>query len=829
MTKEGFDITGMSCAACAARVEKSVSRVEGVDSCAVNLLKNSMVVEFDPDKTSDELIIAAVVDAGYGASKAMPSKVNRKASEETAKIRRRLLLSVIFDVLLMGIAMGSMALPKEIFHNYSVLIIGAQVLLVIPIIVINFKYFSGGFRALFKGAPNMDTLVAVGATASVLFSLYAFVRVIGGDVAGYAHSVYFEGAGTILTLITLGKFLESRAKLKTSDAINKLMDLRPKTATKVMADGTEKIISADDVEPGDILVVRSGGTVPVDGVVTEGRCAVDESCVTGESIPASKEPGDKVTGATTVTGGFIKMEATQVGEGTVIAKIIRMVDEATGSKAPVAKIADKVAGIFVPAVMGIAALTFVIWLIVGADFEFALTCAVSVLVVSCPCALGLATPTAIMCGTGRGAELGILFKSAESLETLHNVDTVIFDKTGTVTYGKPKITAVHVVSGTEEEILKTASSLEVLSEHPLARAVMDKAKSLGLSQEEVMDFEQTPGVGIEGTIGGVRCYASNARISDTVPGAAGDIDVWEQKISEAGATAIYVIRGEKLMGIIAIEDEVRPSAAPAVARLKGFGVDSILLTGDNNSCAKAVGAKAGIARVIAEVFPEDKEKVVSDLQKEGHRVVMTGDGINDAPALASADIGIAIGSGTDIAMETSDVVLMRGDLADIPTAISLSRAVMRNIKQNLFWAFFYNVICIPIAAGCFYAAAGLRLNPMLAALAMSVSSVFVVTNALRLKRFRDKGRSGSEDIKEDLSPVKEVTDMRKELSIEGMMCNNCVRHAREALEKIEGVSSVEVDLDSASAKVTVTPEVTDAMLTDAIAEEGYKVTGIKEI
>ncbi|MBP5654371.1 MAG: heavy metal translocating P-type ATPase [Clostridiales bacterium] len=840
MSKKRFDITGMSCAACAARVEKSVSGVEGVDSCSVNLLKNNMVVEYDPGLTSDKEIIVAVVGAGYGASVSTGVKENNAAAEETAKIKKRLILSLIFDILLMGVAMGSMALSEEIYCRYSVPIIGAELALVIPIIVINFKYFASGSRALLSGAPNMDTLVATGACASVLYSVYAFVRVIMGTASGdmgmimeYSHNVYFEGAGTILTLITLGKFLESRAKSKTSDAINKLMDLRPKTAARVESDGSLKIISADDVVKGDILQVRSGETVPVDGIVIEGRCAVDESALTGESIPSAKQEGDTVTGATTVTSGYIKMEATEVGEGTVFARIIKLVDEATSSKAPVAKIADKVAGIFVPVVMGIALVTLIVWLILGAGFEFALTCAVSVLVVSCPCALGLATPTAIMCGTGRGAELGILFKSAEALEILHSVDTVVWDKTGTITYGKPKVTAVHTVNAEETEVIKTAYSLEVLSEHPLAQAVTDKADSMGIRLCEVKDFAQTPGVGIEGKIDGARCYAANSRIASEVPGLTDEISSWDDKVSGTGATAVFVIRDNKLLGVIGIEDEVRPSAAPAVSRLAASGVTGILLTGDNRNAAKAVAAKAGIDEVIAEVFPQDKEKIISELKAKGHKVVMTGDGINDAPALATADIGIAIGSGTDIAMETSDVVLMRGDLKDIPTAIKLSRAVMRNIKQNLFWAFFYNVICIPVAAGCFYYVAGLKLNPMLAALAMSFSSVFVVTNALRLKRFADKDRIGDvkgpeDQIKEDMT-IKENDTMRKELSIEGMMCQNCVKHATKALESIEGVSEVEVDLESGTAKVTVTDAVTDDMMISAITEEGYKVTGIRII
>ena len=830
MKDQKFDVTGMSCAACAARVEKSVSRLEGVDSCQVNLLKNNMTVSFDSDKVTDEAIIMAVEGAGYGAS--LASGRVRKTSDEATAIRRRFILSLIFDIPLMAISMGSMALPHEIFHKWCVLIIALELILVIPIIVINFKYFKGGFKALFTGGANMDTLVATGATASVLYSLYALIRTALGSAQGdmatvdlYSHNVYFEGAGTILTLITLGKFLEARAKSKTSDAINKLMDLSPKTALRLEADGTEHMIPAEDVSVGDILIVKSGQAVPVDGVVTDGRCSVDESAITGESIPVAKEKGDNVTGATTLTAGYIKMEATQVGEGTVIARIIRLVDEATSSKAPVAKIADKVAGIFVPAVMIIAFVTLLLWLFAGAGFDFALTNAVSVLVVSCPCALGLATPTAIMCGTGRGAQMGILFKSAEALETLHSVDTVIFDKTGTLTYGKPKVTAVHEVAAGEDEVLRVAYALESLSEHPLASAVIERAESKGLEKPEASDFEQTPGVGIKGTIEGNLCHVANVRIGREIEGLDPVISEWDSRILGAGATALYVIKGNELLGVIAVEDEIRPSAPDAVRTLAGEGIKSILLTGDNKFAAEAVASKAGISEVISEVLPQDKEMVVSELKSQGRKIVMTGDGINDAPALASADVGIAIGSGTDIAMETSDVVLMKGDLADIPSAIALSRAVMRNIKQNLFWAFFYNVICIPVAAGCFYNAFGLRLNPMLAALAMSLSSVFVVTNALRLKRFKIKDKK-EEVIVQD---KKEDNPMRKEIKIEGMMCKNCVRHVNEALVAIEGASEVEVDLESGTARLKVTPQVTDDMLTAAITEEGYEVKGIKEI
>ncbi len=821
----------MSCAACAARVESSVSKVDGVSLCNVNLLKNSMTVEYDPETASDEIIIGAVINAGYGASLSSGVKI---ASDETDKIRKRLILSLIFDIPLMAVSMGQMFLPESIRDDWAVVIIALEIALVIPIIIVNFKFFRGGFKALFKGSPNMDTLVALGATASVLFSLYAYVRFAMGHLTGdmsamhYMHDIYFEGAGTILTLITLGKFLESRAKRKTSEAISKLMDLKPKTAVKVMPDGSLVTISADDVKEGDILEVKSGGTVPVDGIIVEGRCAVDESAVTGESVPAGKEAGDTLIGATTLTGGYVKMQATGVGEGTVIARIIKLVDDATGSKAPVAKTADKVAGIFVPAVIGIALITLAAWLISGAPFETALTFAVSVLVVSCPCALGLATPTAIMCGTGRGAQLGILFKSAEALEIMHSVDTVVLDKTGTLTYGKPEVIAVQTAEGiTEEEVLKTALSLEVLSEHPLAHAVVSKAEEKGIAPSEVSDFSQTAGVGIEGVIDGVVCHAANSRIADDMPQIREDIGGYEADIKTQGAAAIYVIRGDKLMGVLSVRDEVRETSATAVAQLCNLGCEVKLLTGDNRSAAKAAAEAAGISEVIAEVLPQDKEKVISDLKAEGHKVVMTGDGINDAPALASADIGIAIGSGTDIAMETSDVVLMRGDLRDLPTAVRLSRAVMRNIKQNLFWAFFYNVICIPIAAGCLYPATGLKLNPMLAALAMSASSVFVVTNALRLKRFKDNMRTEEESF--SATDIKEDETMRKELSIEGMMCKNCVRHVKEALEKIPGASDVDVDLDSKSAKVSVTADVTDEKLAAAVTEEGYEVKSIKDI
>ncbi|MBO4604423.1 MAG: heavy metal translocating P-type ATPase [Clostridiales bacterium] len=831
MREEKYDITGMSCAACAARVENSVSKVDGVSSCTVNLLKNSMTVEFDPDTASDDVIIGAVINAGYGASR---SGAVRIFDQETGSIKKRLILSVAFDIPLMIIAMGQMFLPEEIRDKTAIILILAEILLTVPIIIVNFKFFSGGFKALFKGGPNMDTLVALGAAASVLFSLYAYVRFVMGHLSGdmssmhYMHEIYFEGAGTILTLINLGKFLESRAKKKTGEAINKLMDLKPKTAMKVLPDGSLTEIPADDVKEGDILEVKSGQTVPVDGVVVSGRCAVDESAVTGESVPAGKETGDTLIGATTLTGGYVRMQATKVGEGTVISRIIKLVDDATGSKAPVAKTADKVAGIFVPAVILIALITLAFWLIFGASFETALTFAVSVLVVSCPCALGLATPTAIMCGTGRGAQKGVLFKSAEALEVMHSADTVVLDKTGTLTYGKPEVIGLACAEGIEEkDLIGVAYSLEVLSEHPLARAVAAKAESTGIRASSVTGFSQTAGVGIEGVISGVKCYAANSRILDTFPSLKDEISSYEEDIRAKGASAIYVIRDGKLIGVLSIRDEVRETSASAVAELKKLGCRIVMLTGDNKQAASAAAEAAGIDEVIAEVLPQDKEKVVSDLKASGRTVVMTGDGINDAPALASADIGIAIGSGTDIAMETSDVVLMRGDLKALPAAVRLSRAVMRNIKQNLFWAFFYNVICIPVAAGCLYNALGLKLNPMLASLAMSLSSLFVVTNALRLRKFE----SGDSDITSDesITDPREDGIMRKELSIEGMMCQNCVRHVRQALEAVEGTSGVVVDLDSAAAQVSVGADVTDDMLIAAVTSEGYVVKGIRDI
>ena len=834
MREEKYDITGMSCAACAARVENSVSKVDGVSSCTVNLLKNSMTVEFDPDTVSDDVIIGAVINAGYGAAKSGNISIPENGTDS---IRKRLIFSVAFDIPLMIIAMGQMFLPEEIRDKAAIYLILAEILLVLPIIIVNFKFFSGGFKALFKGGPNMDTLVALGATASVLFSLYAYVRFVTGRFSGdmssmhYMHEIYFEGAGTILTLITLGKFLESRAKKKTSEAINKLMDLKPKTAVKVLPDGSVTEISADDVKEGDILEVKSGQTVPVDGVVVSGRCAVDESAVTGESVPAAKETGDTVIGATTLTGGYVRMQATKVGEGTVIARIIKLVDDATSSKAPVAKTADKVAGIFVPAVILIALVTLVAWLISGASFEVALTFAVSVLVVSCPCALGLATPTAIMSGTGRGAQKGVLFKSAEALEVMHSADTIVLDKTGTLTYGKPEVIGVACAEGvTEEDLIRTAYSLEVLSEHPLARAVAAKAESMGIAALSVSDFVQTAGTGIEGVIDGVRCYAANSRITGTFPSLKDEISSYEKEILAGGAAAIYVIRDSKLCGVLSIRDELRETSASAVSDLKKLGLKIVLLTGDNKQAAAVAAKAAGIDEVIAEVLPQDKEKVIRDLKSSGRTVVMTGDGINDAPALASADIGIAIGSGTDIAMETSDVVLMRGDLKALPAAVRLSRAVMRNIKQNLFWAFFYNVICIPVAAGCLYNALGLKLNPMLAALAMSLSSLFVVTNALRLRKF-ESGTEISADLVsgEEIKDSKEDGIMRKELSIEGMMCQNCVRHVRQALEAVEGTSGVVVDLDSATAQVSVGADVTDDMLIAAVTSEGYVVKGIRDI
>lgn len=845
MKKEKFDVTGMTCSACSARVEKTVAGMEGTCDVSVNLLKNSMVVSYDENAVSEADIIGAVVKAGYGASVAGSAKSGTgdtstssgaadAALEEVKQMKRRLIISIIFTLPIFYISMGHMMgwpLPDFLLGDENaVVFVFTQFILMLPVVFVNFKFYRIGFKTLIQRAPNMDSLIAIGSGASIAYGIYAIYKIafaIGqgdmGTVHHFAMDVYFESAAMILTLITLGKYFEARAKGKTSEAITKLMDLAPKTAT-VIRDGKEEVVEASDVVKGDIVVVKAGESIPVDGVVTEGHGSVDESAITGESIPVDKEAGDRVIGATVNMSGYFLMEAEKIGDETALAQIVRLVDEATSSKAPIANTADKVSGIFVPAVIAIAIVTFIIWMIMGMGFEFSLSMGISVLVISCPCALGLATPTAIMVGTGKGATNGILVKSAEALETAHSIDAVVLDKTGTVTEGRPEVTDVVAAEGIKEkEILKIAYSMEKLSEHPLADAIVRYAENHGTSQGEVTEFEQIPGRGLKCRVDGEICLGGNRSLMEEELSVEQDADLIEKgkEYADQGKTPMYFAAGGRVIGMIAVADVIKQTSAEAVRELKAMGIDVYMLTGDNEKTAKAIASQVGIDKVIAQVLPEDKESHVRRLEEEGKKVAMVGDGINDAPALARADVGIAIGAGTDVAMESADIVLMKNDLLDVSTAVQLSRKVIRNIKENLFWAFIYNIIGIPVAAGVFYLAFGLKLSPMIGAAAMSMSSVCVVSNALRLRFFKPKR------LFEGYADMKGENKMKKTMMIEGMMCQNCVKHVFNALSKVEGVDSVEVDLDGKKAEVVLKDEVSDDVLKEAVTEAGYEVLDIK--
>lgn len=882
--QEKYDVTGMSCAACSSRVEKAVSTLPGMEECSVNLLKNSMVVQYDEHALTGAEIIQAVEKAGYGASLQTDTKTGSSAAKaesdssaaakkEYQKMRQRVIWSFVFTVPLFYLSMGRMLgwpLPGIFLGMENSMIYAfTQFLLVIPVVFINSKYFRNGFKTLLHRSPNMDSLIALGSGASLVYGIYALYKIAFGFGHGdmtmvhqFSHDLYFEGAGTILTLITLGKFFEARAKGKTSDAINKLLNLAPKTAT-VIRDEVEFVVPVEELEKGDILIVKAGDSVPVDGILIEGTASVDESAITGESIPVDKQTGDKVIGATVNKSGYFKMKATKVGDETALAQIIRLVDEATSSKAPIAKLADKVAGVFVPIVITIAIVSAIVWIICGATFEFALTIAVSVLVVSCPCALGLATPTAIMVGTGRGATNGILIKSAEALETAHSIQTVVMDKTGTITQGQPMVTDVICEPGIQSEhLLQMAASLEKLSEHPLGQSIVQEAGKKHLSFLPVQNFEQIPGQGIKGTINGTEYLAGNQKMMHAHSIHDNVLEELQDKMASDGKTPLYFSEAGKLIGMIAVADVVKPTSRQAVKELQAMGIEVVMLTGDHKKTAEAIRRQVGVDRVIAEVLPQDKEQEIRRLQESGRKTAMVGDGINDAPALARADVGIAIGAGTDVAMESADIVLMKNDLLDVAGAIELSKATIRNIKENLFWAFFYNVIGIPIAAGCYYAAFGLKMNPMIAALAMSFSSVFVVSNALRLRLFKPKhgsaanlsahAESGSEPVSVSYTTIAEHVSreepsiqrdccqnhinkhtggitMKKQLSVEGMMCQNCVKHVTKALEAIEGASDVTVSLEDKTATLSVPETVTDDMLTSAVTEEGYEVTGVQTL
>lgn len=883
--KERFDVAGMTCSACSSHVEKSVGKLTGVENVSVNLLTNSMQVEFDENKLDTAGIIKAVEDAGYGAEvKDGHAKSGTKTSgqsdsqennglsavEQNVKnMKKRLIVSLIFWIPLMYVSMGHMIyqwlnIPMPPFtmnflhgNENAITYAFTQFLLLLPILIANQKYFKNGFKTLWHRSPNMDSLIAIGAGAAILYGIFAIYRIgyaMGhGDmmvVHQYAHDLYFESAGTILTLITIGKYLETKSKGKTSEAITKLLNLAPKTVT-VVRDGVEQVVDAADVGKGEIFLVKPGESVAVDGIVLEGKSSFDESAITGESIPVPKQEGDAIVSASMNKSGLIRAKATKVGEDTTIAQIIRLVEEASSSKAPIAKVADKIAGVFVPTVITIALITGVIWLISGATFEFAMSTAIAVLVISCPCALGLATPVAIMVGTGKGAENGILIKSGDALETAHQIDTVVLDKTGTITQGKPVVTDIICAAGKnadKTQLLQIAGSLEKGSEHPLAEAIVNYCVTNNISLEKVTDFNALFGKGIEGTVSGTHYYAGNEKMMEEK----GISLSTEQKnqiqaLAKQGRTPLLFADEKQFLGIVAVADVVKPTSKEAVQKFRDYGIHVIMLTGDNEVTAQAIKEQVGIDEVIAGVLPTQKEEKISALKQAGHKVAMIGDGVNDAPALASADVGIAIGAGTDVAIESADIVLMKNDLLDAVGAVKLSKAVIRNIKENLFWAFFYNSIGIPLAAGVLYPLFQIKLNPMFGAAAMSLSSVCVVSNALRLRwvKLHDTKKTQSEphqdvaastiadinqhnaldnNIKSTNNDKGEST-MTTTISIEGMMCAHCQAHVEKALKEVAGVTEVTVSLENKNAVVTGDASV--EALKQAVVDAGYEVTDVK--
>lgn len=836
-----YDVTGMSCAACSARVEKAVKKVDGVTSCSVSLLTNSMGVE---GTASSDKIIAAVKAAGYGAS--LSGGAKQKSGDvgsdtlkdtETPALLRRLIASVVFLVVLMYISMGHMMwgwpLPEILAHNHVAQGL-IQLILTAIIMVINQKFFISGFKGLIHRSPNMDTLVALGSGAAFVYSTYALFAMTQAQLVGdhaavmsYMHELYFESAAMILTLITVGKTLEARSKGRTTDALKGLMRLAPKTAV-VVRDGAEQQVEISQVRVGDIFVVRPGESIPVDGVVLEGSTAVNESALTGESISVDKQEGDRVSAATLNQSGFIRCEATKVGEDTTLSQIIKMVSDAAATKAPIAKVADKVSGVFVPIVISIAVITTIIWLFVGEGFGSALARGISVLVISCPCALGLATPVAIMVGNGVGAKNGILFKTAQSLELAGKVDTVVLDKTGTITQGQPRVTDIIPSEGVgENELLYLANSLERKSEHPLAKAILEYAEGLKISGGEVENFKALPGNGLSGVIGSEEISGGNLKFISTKAKVSDEIQRIALRLSEQGKTPLFFAKGGSLLGAIAVSDVIKEDSPEAVNQLKNMGIRVVMLTGDNERTAKAIGAEAGVDEVIAGVLPDGKESVIKRLRDEGRTVAMVGDGINDAPALTRADIGIAIGAGTDIAIDAADIVLMKSRLSDVPAAIRLSRKTLRNIHENLFWAFIYNIIGIPLAAGVFIPIFGWRLNPMFGAAAMSLSSVCVVTNALRLNFVKIFSSKHDKKIRhknalKNTKNIKEKSAMTKTLKIEGMMCPHCEATVKSALEEVDGVLSAEVSHTEGKAEVTLSKDVPLEALQKAVEDKGYK-------
>lgn len=900
MKKEKYSVTGMTCSACSSHVEKSVSKVPGMKEVSVNLLTNSMQVAYDETLCDEQLIVEAVEKAGYGAPLAAAGERGNgsssgrteggqkaeagdrrnqagreaiKGKKENKEMKTRLTISIVFMILLMVVSMHHMffmwlhipvpELFSKLFHgNENALTFAfTQLLLTLPIIYVNRKYYQTGFKTLFHGSPNMDSLIAVGSGAALVYGIFAIYRIgygLGhGDAAlvtRYASDLYFESSGMILALITVGKYLETRSKGKTGEAIEKLMDLSPKTALLLLEDGSEKEIPTEQLAKGDSFLVKPGSLIPVDGVIEEGTSSINEAAITGESIPVEKGPGDPVVSATMNKAGRLICRAVKVGEDTTLSQIIRLVEEASASKAPIARLADKIAGIFVPAVMAIAAITFVIWLLVGGGFEEAMSCAIAVLVISCPCALGLATPVAIMVGTGVGAKNGILIKSGDALQSARDINTVVLDKTGTITEGKPKITDVICFEEgiNENRIISLIAAIEKPSEHPLAEAVLAEAAERKLTILEVTDFQAVFGKGVWAKCEGKEYFAGNKAFMKEkgIPLSAPQQETID-RLSEDGKTPLLFAEEGKLLAVIAVADTIKESSIAAIEELGKMKIDVVMLTGDNRRTAEAVKRQLHVDQVIAEVLPEDKEKEIQRLKREGRKVAMIGDGINDTPALAAADVGIAIGAGTDVAIDSADIILMKSRLTDAITAIRLSRAVIRNIKENLFWAFFYNVIGIPLAAGIWYPVFGIRLNPMFGAAAMSLSSLFVVGNALRLRSFKawrqgedieqkdteqkDTAGCGTdlETLKQNASAdmpadkEKEEIKMKKTMIIEGMMCAHCTGRVQKALEEIGGVESVVMSLEEKSAEVMLTEEVSDDVLKAAVTEAGYEVVEIR--
>lgn len=865
MKAEKFNVSGMTCAACQANVERCVRKLDGTNDVNVSLLANQMTVSYDENKLQESDIIHAVEAIGYGAEstekdgqrnetggsfKKEWETRKERANRSTNNMKTRLIRSVIILIPLMYVAMGHMLplpMPPFLSGTENALISAlVQLLLTIPILFLNRAFFTRGFKALIKRAPNMDSLVAIGSAASFIYGLFAMFKMAYGFGHGemqvvheYAHALYFESAAIILTLVTVGKYLEAKSKSKTSDALGKLVDLTPKTAT-VLVNGKEKRIPAEAIKAGDTVVIRPGEVIPVDGTVLQGNGFVDQAAITGESIPVEKNPGDEVISATINKNGSFRFTASKVGNDTTLAQIIRLVDEAGNSKAPIARLADRVSAVFVPIVMGIALITAVIWLIAGQSFEFALSNAISVLVISCPCALGLATPVAIMVGTGKAAEYGILIKSAQSLETLHSADTIVLDKTGTITSGTPSVTDVELLDSRMDRaaFLSLAASAEALSEHPLAGAVTQYARAQHITWQETKEFESIAGRGIRAILPQGEMLAGNTALFQEKGVNCEPVQSSVERFSKDGKTPLLFALNGKIQGVIAVADTVKESSVNAIERFKKMGLHVIMLTGDNRQTAKAIQEKLQIEEAIADVLPTEKEAQIRRLQNQGRKVIMVGDGINDAPALMRADIGMAIGAGTDIAIDSADVVLMKNSLEDAATAIELSKAVIRNIKMNLFWAFFYNILGIPLAAGALFPAFGLRLSPMIGSAAMSLSSVCVVTNALRLRFFKDKNKvvqtadqPSADKNNRFVEQTKQTTQqkgnekMKKILTVEGMMCNHCKMHVENALKGVDGVEDAQANLEQKTAEVMLTKDVADDVLSAAVKEAGYEVTG----